>query len=126
MIPLEVTHTALATKQVIGQICSKGGAFLDLIKEIITYFANSYRETFGFEDPPIHDPCAVAYVIDPHLFEVRPLGPLPTHSLTTLHSRSCCRLIVQSPTLIWPNLQPAQLGKSYYLVLKLCSSGSSS
>lgn len=27
-----------------------------------------------FNDPPLHDPCAVAYVIAPHIFEVRAAG----------------------------------------------------
>ena len=72
MIPLEVTHTALADRLVLEQICVRGTPFLDLIKEIITYFADTYSEMFGFESPPIHDPCAVAYVIDPGLFQVIP------------------------------------------------------
>lgn len=29
-----------------------------------------YKEVFGFDNPPLHDPCAVAYVIAPELFKV--------------------------------------------------------
>ena len=28
-------------------------------------------KVFGFPDPPLHDPCAVAYVIAPHLFKTK-------------------------------------------------------
>ena len=31
------------------------------------------EQVFGFEAPPLHDPCAVAYVIAPELFEARHL-----------------------------------------------------
>ena len=34
------------------------------------FFADTYADVFRFEDPPLHDPCAVAYVIAPHLFKV--------------------------------------------------------
>lgn len=38
--------------------------------QLLTFFAGTYREVFGFQDPPLHDPCAVAYVIAPQLFKV--------------------------------------------------------
>ena len=33
--------------------------------ELIGFFAESYRKAQGFDAPPVHDPCAVAHVIDP-------------------------------------------------------------
>ena len=33
--------------------------------ELLTFFAGSYRRVFGFDAPPLHDPVAVARVIDP-------------------------------------------------------------
>jgi purine nucleosidase/pyrimidine-specific ribonucleoside hydrolase len=33
----------------------------------MTFFASTYRRVFGFEHPPVHDPIAVAAVIDPAL-----------------------------------------------------------
>lgn len=32
------------------------------------FFSESYKTVFGFDFPPLHDPLAVAYVIDPGLF----------------------------------------------------------
>ena len=32
-------------------------------------FAVRYKRSAGFEAPPVHDPCAVAYVIDPSIVE---------------------------------------------------------
>jgi len=48
------------------------------------FFAHSYRDAAGFDHPPVHDPCAIAYVIDPTLFHVEraPIGIELTGTLT--------------------------------------------
>ena len=33
--------------------------------DLLTFFAGRYRLAFGFDAPPVHDPVAVARVIDP-------------------------------------------------------------
>jgi len=75
MVPLEVTHKALVTPEVRALI--KGGAgagapgttrFRRLVDEMLQFFAETYKEVFAFEHPPLHDPCAVAYVLAPHIF----------------------------------------------------------
>ncbi|KIZ05560.1 purine nucleosidase [Monoraphidium neglectum] len=73
MVPIEVTHTALVTPEVLGRLLtSRPGIskFKVLIEQLLTFFAGTYREVFKFTDPPLHDPCAVAYVADPSIFEV--------------------------------------------------------
>lgn len=73
MVPLQVTHTAIATEAVLGRIRAgpeSGAAFLRVIVDMLTFFASTYRTTFGFSDPPVHDPCAVAYALRPELFKV--------------------------------------------------------
>ena len=70
MVPLEVTHTALATPSILESIVTNDPSqFLLLVKEIILYFSDTYRSVFSFKDPPIHDPCAVYYVAQPQHFE---------------------------------------------------------
>ena len=70
MIPLEVTHTALATPEILSRINTPPNhPFLELIVELLTFFAETYKRVFKFEHPPLHDPCAVAYVIAPELFK---------------------------------------------------------
>ena len=75
MVPLEVTHTALATSQVIERIRVgnsekelKGIPFRELIVDLLMFFADTYKRVFRFDDPPLHDPCAVAYVLAPEIF----------------------------------------------------------
>lgn len=71
MVGLDVTHRALATPEVVERIASIGTAPARFVGELLEFFAHSYREAQGFEHPPVHDPCAVAYVIDPSVLEVR-------------------------------------------------------
>jgi inosine-uridine nucleoside N-ribohydrolase len=75
MVPLEVTHTALATPEVLQRIngIQPGHPFLELIEALLLFFAETYKRVFKFDFPPLHDPCAVAYVIAPELFTVEKL-----------------------------------------------------
>lgn len=73
MIGLDVTHTALATPEVRGRIRALGSPVARLADDLLGFFADSYREVFGFEAPPLHDPCAVAAVIDPTLLRSQPM-----------------------------------------------------
>ena len=61
MVPLEVTHTALVTPEVLARIRGDGASrFRRVVGELLTFFAASYERVFGFTSPPLHDPCAVA------------------------------------------------------------------
>lgn len=71
MVGLDLTHQAKATPAVIERIRAVGGAIGQLATELLTFFSASYAREFGLEGAPLHDPCAVAYVIDPGLFECR-------------------------------------------------------
>ena len=65
MVGLDVTHQALATPSVASAIEAVGTGPARFVGELLDFFANAYRGEQGFESPPVHDPCAVAYVIDP-------------------------------------------------------------
>ena len=73
MVPLDVTHTAIATEKVIQEIRKRvKGAFGSAIEDLLGFFAKTYKDVFGFvEGPPVHDPTAVAYVIAPEIFETK-------------------------------------------------------
>ena len=67
MIGLDLTHQALATPDVVAAIAAVGTAPARFVGELMEFFAHSYKDAQGFDHPPVHDPCAVAYVIDPTL-----------------------------------------------------------
>jgi inosine-uridine nucleoside N-ribohydrolase len=62
---LNVTHRALATGAVLERIAALGTPLARICVDLLTFFAGSYRRVFGFDAPPLHDPVAVARVIDP-------------------------------------------------------------
>lgn len=71
LVPLEVTHRALATSEVIARIAELGTPVGDMSVALMRYFAETYERVFGFEAPAVHDPCAVAAVIDPSIVASR-------------------------------------------------------
>ncbi|GAA1616549.1 nucleoside hydrolase [Actinoplanes couchii] len=71
MVGLDVTHTALATPEVCARIEELGTVPSRFFGEVLRFFTQAYLNDQGFAAPPVHDPCAVAYVIDPSLLTVR-------------------------------------------------------
>ncbi|TFD74033.1 nucleoside hydrolase [Cryobacterium sp. Sr8] len=84
MIGLDLTHQALATPAVAARIAAVGTGPARFVGELLEFFAGTYKEAQGFDHPPVHDPCAVAYVIDPSVIAVRrtPLDVELTGTLT--------------------------------------------
>ncbi|AGH39276.1 Purine nucleosidase [Bibersteinia trehalosi USDA-ARS-USMARC-188] len=71
MVGLDLTHQALATPDVVARFAalnSKAGKF---VVELLEFFGKMYKQAQNFDSPPVHDACAVAYVIDPTLIEVQ-------------------------------------------------------
>ncbi|KAI3436772.1 hypothetical protein D9Q98_006184 [Chlorella vulgaris] len=72
MVPLEVTHTALVTTSVLQRVRTRHpSAFLQLTADLLSFFAETYLAVFQMPDPPLHDPCAVAWVLAPQLFKTK-------------------------------------------------------
>lgn len=69
LVRLQVTHTVLATPAVREQIGRLKTAFGKTTLDLLEFFTTSYREVFKFEHPPVHDPVAVVYVVQPELFK---------------------------------------------------------
>ena len=40
------------------------------------FYAKTYKEVYDFDDPPIHDPCAVFCALHPEFFQVTPSAAL--------------------------------------------------
>jgi inosine-uridine nucleoside N-ribohydrolase len=73
MIGLDVTHQAQATPEVRARIRALGSPVAHLVDDLLGFFGETYLRVFGFPAPPVHDPCAVAWVIDPTLIQSRPM-----------------------------------------------------
>jgi purine nucleosidase len=71
MVGLDLTHQALATDEVVAKIKAVGTGPAKFVCELMDFFAHAYKGVQGFDFPPVHDPCAVAYVIDPTIVTTR-------------------------------------------------------
>jgi purine nucleosidase len=85
MIGLNVTHQALATDEVIAEFRGMGTRLGTICAELMTFFASTYRREFGFAHPPVHDPIAVAAVLDPQI--IRTVRVPVAIELTGTHTR---------------------------------------
>lgn len=68
MVPIEVTHKVLATAEIVERIAAMDSHFTRRIVQLLAFFASTYSAVFKMHDPPVHDPVAVAYVIQPGIF----------------------------------------------------------
>ena len=68
LIPLEVTHTVLATKEILEKL--QNNNFEKIIKKLLLFFKDTYKNVFHFESPPVHDPVAPYYITHPENFKV--------------------------------------------------------
>jgi purine nucleosidase len=64
MVGLDLTHQALATPAVLERIAALRTPVARIAVELMEFFRETYRRNAGFDSPPVHDPCAVARVID--------------------------------------------------------------
>jgi purine nucleosidase len=67
---LDVTHQALATPDVVARIRALDTPLARAVVDLLTFFGERYRALWGFPAPPVHDPVAVARVIDPAIVGV--------------------------------------------------------
>jgi purine nucleosidase len=65
MVGLDLTHQALALPEVFESIEGIGTKTSQFVLELLEFFKKAYKEAQGFDAPPVHDPCTLAYLIDP-------------------------------------------------------------
>lgn len=73
MMGLDLTHQALATEEVSERIAAIENPAAQFVSDLLVFFRKTYLEVFGFEHPPVHDVCCVAYCIDPSVVEAKKL-----------------------------------------------------
>lgn len=73
MVGLDLTHQALATPEVEQRFAALGTDVGDLVVGLFDAFRTNYKDNQGFDNPPVHDPCCVAYLIDPSVVKTVPV-----------------------------------------------------
>jgi len=81
MCGLELTRQAVATPDVIDRVAALGTPVGDMGAAMLRFYANSTRRRRRSFGPALHDPCAVAWVIDPSIVATEPMHvDVETHS----------------------------------------------
>ena len=65
MIGLNLTHQALATREVLQRVRALPGEPARAVAAWMDFFGSRYERVFGRFAPPVHDPCTIALLIDP-------------------------------------------------------------
>ena len=73
MVGLDLTYQARVSDEQVTRIAAIPTASAKLLAEILTAFNVRYRRVRGFGDAPLHDPCAVACVLDPTVVRYVPV-----------------------------------------------------
>lgn len=71
MVGLDLTHQALCTPEVQRRIEEIGTPLAVIVSGLMDFFRKTYQDNQDFVDPPVHDPCTVAYLIDPSVAQTR-------------------------------------------------------
>ncbi|MEM7269563.1 MAG: nucleoside hydrolase [Pseudomonadota bacterium] len=85
VIPLDCTHQALTTQPRLDAFRALGTPVGDTVAELTDFFERFDKEKYGSAGAPLHDPCVIAYLLRPDLFEGRHVNvEVETESALTL------------------------------------------
>ncbi|KIC39257.1 nucleoside hydrolase [Leisingera sp. ANG-M7] len=71
VMPLDVTHKVLATKPRVEAIRALDTRVGHFTAEMLDFFERFDVEKYGSEGGPLHDPCVIAWLLQPELFSGR-------------------------------------------------------
>ncbi len=68
MMPLDVTHKALTLPEYVARFAAIDTPAGRAVHGMLDFFERFDIERYGTEGGPLHDPCVIAYLLDPGLF----------------------------------------------------------
>jgi purine nucleosidase len=66
---LDVTHQVLSTRARVERIRALGNPVAEATAGMLGFFERHDSKKYGVEGAPLHDPCTIAWLLDPQLFE---------------------------------------------------------
>ncbi|MCL1037253.1 nucleoside hydrolase [Shewanella submarina] len=75
IVGLDVTEESFFSSEYLDQLRDDAGEVGQFIHDVSRYYLEFYSEKIGLSGCHVHDPSAIAYVINPELFSLR-LGPV--------------------------------------------------
>ena len=74
VMPLDVTHKALTTRPRVEAFRQMGTRVGEMVAAWTDFFERFDKEKYGSEGAPLHDPCTIAYLLQPDLFTGRKIN----------------------------------------------------
>jgi purine nucleosidase len=71
VMPLDVTHQVLTTRKRVAAIGALGTPVAKATVELLEFFERYDEQKYGSDGGPLHDPCVIAYLLKPELFQGR-------------------------------------------------------
>jgi len=72
MLPIETTHTMLATKEVLAEFHPEKSKLRQLLHNLLSAFNSAYAKTFNMPlGGPVHDPGCIFYILHPESCETK-------------------------------------------------------
>lgn len=71
VMPLDVTHQVLTTRQRLEAIAALGTPVARATVQLLEFFERYDEQKYGSDGGPLHDPCVIAYLLQPDLFQGR-------------------------------------------------------
>lgn len=68
---LDVTHQVLSTRERVARIAALENPVAEATAGMLSFFHRYDTKKYGSEGAPLHDPCTVAYLLKPDLFETK-------------------------------------------------------
>jgi purine nucleosidase len=65
---LDVTHQVLSTRARVARIRELGNPVADATAGMLSFFERHDSKKYGVEGAPLHDPCTIAWLLQPELF----------------------------------------------------------
>ena len=71
MMGLDVTHKVNVDDKIINNILSNKNKSSKFFAELMNFYSKFHRKLYNSNSCPLHDPCVIAYLIDPTIFSGR-------------------------------------------------------
>ncbi len=71
MFGLDLTHQMLITPDRLAKINADGGRVGKVVGDLLDFFNQYDISKYGWEGAPLHDPCTIAYLIEPAIFDMK-------------------------------------------------------
>ncbi|MGB7087002.1 MAG: nucleoside hydrolase [Phormidesmis sp.] len=85
LIPLDATHQVLTTPERLEAVRAIGNPVSTAAAGMLSFYGQARSARYGLPGPPLHDPCVIAYLLNPQLFTTRRVSvEVETHGAHTL------------------------------------------